>query len=107
MHPSETPLTHACMDDVCTRIDDRLKWMEVRFLKTFVSQHILPSPLLFSPYWYLGSDGCGCDVGGGAVLGGRHTAVLLLLILLLALHALVLRLATWRTVGRRREGRRR
>lgn len=46
MHPSETPLTHACMDDVCTRIDDRLKWMEVRFLKTFVSQHILPSPLL-------------------------------------------------------------
>lgn len=63
-------------------------------------------PLSSPPSWYLGGDGCGGDVGGGAVLGGRHTAVLLLLILLLALHALVLRLAAWRTVGRWREGRR-
>lgn len=56
---------------------------------------------------YLGGDGCCGDVGGGAVLRGRHTAVFLFLILVLALHALVLRLTPWRTVGRRRQRRRR
>lgn len=60
-----------------------------------------------SACWYLCSDGCGCYMGGRAVLGGRHTAVFLLLILLLTLDALILRLPARRAVGRRRERRRR
>lgn len=63
------------------------------------------APLSPAPPRYLGGDGRSGDMGRGAVLGGRHAAVLLLLVLLLTLHALVLRLAAWRTVGRRREGR--
>lgn len=90
---------------VCTVVntytDDGLKW-----ICTGSRIQILSPPSSASD-WYLGSDGCGCDVGGGAVLSGRHTAVLLLLVLLLALHAFVLRLPARRTVGRRGEGRRR
>lgn len=84
-------------------MNDGLKWI---WTGSWIQ--ILSSPSSSSASdWYLGSDGCGCDVGGGAVLSGRHTAVLLLLVLLLALHAFVLRLPAWRTVGRRGEGRRR
>lgn len=62
---------------------------------------------LGSIHWlvYLGGDWRSCDVGGGAVLCGRHAAVLLLLVLFLALHALVLCLPVWRAVGWRWEGR--
>lgn len=85
--------------------DESLKWRECCFRWEQTNPPSPPTPFP-PPQWYLGSDGCSSDVGGGAVLGGRHAAVLLLFVFLLTLYALVLRLAAWRAVRWRREGRR-
>lgn len=78
----------------CTSMDDGFDMAEFENVA-----RLLPRPA--HRLVYLGGDGRGSDVGGRAVLCGRHTAVLLLLILFLALHSLVLRLPEWRAVGRR------
>lgn len=100
---SDTPGTFntmLCMNDVRRCQKQLLKLDAIKLDDNKIKWTILRSHLS----WYLGSDGCRGDVGGGAVLGGCHPAVLLLLILLLALHTFVFCLAAWRTVGRRRKG---
>lgn len=84
-----------------TRNDDEMDEIISEKNVIFMEQPSLSSSLS----WYLGGNGCGGYVGGGAVLGGRHTAVLLFLIFLLTLHTFILCLAAWRTVWRWREGR--